>query len=147
MSMIFITGGAWQGKTAFAETLAAALITPEPGKRVSCAGSKTESPPLPVACGRKDPFETALERPVISGFHCFVRRLLREERDINAFIAAIGEKNPNVVITADELGCGIVPTDPEERAWREAAGRAAEKLAADSEAVYRMTCGIAVRLK
>ena len=145
--MIFITGGAWQGKTAFAETLAAALVTPEPGERESGAGSKTESPSLPVACGQKDPFETAFDRPVISGFHYFVRRLLWEARDINAFIAAIEEKNPNVVITADELGCGIVPADPEERAWREAAGRAAEKLAADSEAVYRMICGIAARLK
>ena len=93
------------------------------------------------------PFETALERPVISGFHYFVRRLLWEERDVNEFIAAIEAKNPDVVITADEIGCGIVPMDPEERAWREAAGRAAEKLAADSEAVYRMVCGIATRLK
>ena len=125
--MIFITGGAWQGKTAFAETLAAGRATP--------------------ASGRRDPFETALERPVISGFHYFVRRLLWEERDVNEFIAAIEAKNPDVVITADEMGCGIVPVDPEERAWREAAGRAAEKLAADSEAVYRMVCGIATRLK
>ena len=100
-----------------------------------------------MASGRRDPFETALERPVISGFHYCVRRLLWEERDVNEFIAAIEAKNPDVVITADEIGCGIVPVDPEERAWREAAGRAAEKLAADSEAVYRMVCGIATRLK
>ena len=145
--MIFITGGAWQGKTAFAETLAADFVTMESGERVSCDGSITEKKAVPVACGRSDPFETAFERPVISGFHYFVRRLLREERDVNEFIAAIGETNPNAVITADELGCGIVPADPEERAWREAAGRAAEILAADSDAVYRMICGIAVRLK
>ena len=113
--MIFITGGAWQGKTAFAETLAVDFVTMESGERVSCAGSITEKKAVPVACGRSDPFETAFERPVISGFHYFVRRLL--------------------------------PADPEERAWREAAGRAAEILAADSDAVYRMICGIAVRLK
>ena len=145
--MIFITGGAWQGKTAFAETLAAGRATPGIGEHVLYAGPKTEERTLPVASGRRDPFETALERPVISGFHYFVRRLLWEERDVNEFIAAIEAKNPDVVITADEIGCGIVPMDPEERAWREAAGRAAEKLAADSEAVYRMVCGIATRLK
>ena len=73
---------------------------------------KTEERTLPVASGRRDPFETALERPVISGFHYFVRRLLWEERDVNEFIAAIEAKNPEVVITADEMGCGIVPVDP-----------------------------------
>ena len=57
------------------------------------------------------------------------------------------EKNPNAVITADELGCGIV----RQTRKRGMAGRrpeeAAEILAADSDAVYRMICGIAVRLK
>ena len=40
--MIFITGGAWQGKTAFAETLAAGRATPGIGEHVLYAGPKTE---------------------------------------------------------------------------------------------------------
>lgn len=128
--MRLITGGAWQGKTAFA---------------VKLAGEAGREPA--VADGLRDPFEAAYERPVIGGFHYYVRRLLKEERDVDEFIEEIEERNPDVVITSDELGCGIVPVDPEERAFREAAGRAAVKLASDSQAVYRMVCGIPVRLK
>ena len=50
--MIFITGGAWQGKTAFAETLAAGRATPGIGEHVLYAGLKTEERTLPVASGR-----------------------------------------------------------------------------------------------
>ena len=54
---------------------------------------------------------------------------------------------PPAVITLDEVGCGIVPLEKTERDYREAVGHAGQMLAAAAAEVYRMQCGIAVRIK
>ena len=54
---------------------------------------------------------------------------------------------PQGVLICDEVGSGVVPTDPEDRAWREAVGRICCELAPHAEAVYRVTCGLGMRLK
>lgn len=46
------------------------------------------------------------------------------------------------VVVCDEVGCGIVPLDPDDRAWRERVGRLCCDLAAEAEAVVRVVCGI-----
>ena len=46
------------------------------------------------------------------------------------------------VVLLREVGCGIVPIDDNERAWRERAGRLGCLLAAQAEIVVRVTCGI-----
>ncbi len=46
-----------------------------------------------------------------------------------------------------EVGSGVVPLDPGERAWREATGRLACALAKEAETVVRVTAGIPVVLK
>ena len=46
-----------------------------------------------------------------------------------------------------EVGAGIVPIDPGERAYREGVGRALCAIAQNSETVTRAVCGIGVRLK
>ena len=51
------------------------------------------------------------------------------------------------IIVCDELGCGVVPMDAFERAWRERTGRIGCELAKQAEAVYRVTCGIGTRIK
>ena len=50
-------------------------------------------------------------------------------------------------VICDEVGCGVTPLDREERAWREQVGRACCRIAAESEAVYRVYCGLGVRIK
>ena len=50
-------------------------------------------------------------------------------------------------VTMNELGAGIVPADPAERAYRERAGRLAVLLAKEADEVVRMVCGIPVVLK
>ena len=47
----------------------------------------------------------------------------------------------------DELGCGVVPMDDEDRAWRERTGRLLCDLAAKADRVDRVFCGIPMRLK
>lgn len=51
------------------------------------------------------------------------------------------------VVIATEVGAGVVPADPAERAAREAAGRLACLLAARAERVVRVFCGLPLPLK
>lgn len=51
------------------------------------------------------------------------------------------------VVIATEIGGGIVPIDPAERAAREAAGRLACLLAARASCVVEMFCGLPKVLK
>ena len=51
------------------------------------------------------------------------------------------------VVIATEIGGGIVPIDPAERAAREAAGRLACLLAARASCVVEMFCGLPTALK
>lgn len=131
--MILIVGGAWQGKLDFAREL---------------AGKKNAVYELcQVAEGSTDSFEAALDCRIIHGFHEYVRRVLKENKSVEAFIEKIQAQNPEVIITSNELGCGIVPVDREDREWRETSGRASVRLAKSSDQVYRLVCGIASRIK
>lgn len=51
------------------------------------------------------------------------------------------------VVTCAEVGGGVVPLSPEERAWREAVGQMSCALAERASCVVRMVCGIPVQLK
>lgn len=132
--MVLIIGGAWQGKLDFAREVA------EKEKKAAYESSK-------VAEGGTDSFEAALDCQIIHGFHEYVRRLLKENKSVEAFIVEIERQNPEVIITLNELGCGIVPMDRDDREWREASGRASVRLARNSARVYRLVCGIASRIK
>lgn len=130
--MILIIGGAYQGKMAFAEQLL------EEQKKNGKTGS------------------------IFPQFHMWVKAHM--EADANDKIsetANSNEKNdklekelreklaqePDTIIVCNELGCGIVPMDAFDRAWRERTGRLTCALAAQADAVYRVTCGIGTRIK
>ena len=51
------------------------------------------------------------------------------------------------IVIASELGGGVVPVDPAERAAREAAGRLACLLSRRAERVVRVFCGLPLELK
>lgn len=99
------------------------------------------------ADGRTDSYEEAFRRPIVACFHEYIRRLLLEGKDPKAFAEQLLEKNKRAVIVADEIGYGIVPVDPFERTYREEDGRVCQYLAAEAETVYRVVCGLAVRIK
>ena len=119
--MILIIGGAYQGKMAFAEQLL------EEQKKNGKAGS------------------------IFPQFHMWVKAHM--EADANDKISEhvnSNEKNdklekelreklvqePDTIIVCNELGCGVVPMDAFDRAWRERTGRLTCALAAQAEAVY-----------
>lgn len=136
--MILITGGAWQGKLSFAN----ALLTEQ---------SRLPDQPLHGTCkvaeGVRDDYEAAFCSRIIQGLHEYIRRLLKEEKSVEDFLAELMIQNKDAIVITNELGCGIVPMDPEERHWREVSGRAAVQLAKRAEAVYRVTCGIGMKIK
>lgn len=51
------------------------------------------------------------------------------------------------MVVCREVGCGVVPMDRGDRDRREAVGRLCCDLAREAEAVYRLQCGLAMRLK
>ena len=81
------------------------------------------------------------DRPVLDALESAVRR---DPASADALLPLL--KNKQVVICC-EVGSGVVPLDPKERAWREAVGRLACALAKEADAVVRVTAGIPVLLK
>lgn len=78
-----------------------------------------------------------------------LERGLDSDAWIERLIADIKSANQSEeqVIIMNDVSQGIVPMDPEERAFREANGRAMIKLAEASDEVHRVFCGIGTRIK
>ena len=55
--------------------------------------------------------------------------------------------NPELILICDEVGCGVVPVDPSQRARREKVGRLCCRLAKRAERVERIFCGMPMTLK
>ena len=124
--MKFITGGAYQGKLEYAKKL-------YPGAEwTDGAGCSLQEI---LSCGAVD------------NFHLFVRRWLQEGKTPQELIRAILDKNRDLIIVCDEIGCGLVPTDAFEREYRESVGRICTQLVEYADEVYRVTCGIGGRLR
>lgn len=124
--MKFITGGAYQGKLEYAKKL-------YPGAEwTDGAGCSLREI---LSCGAVD------------HFHLFVRRWLQEGKTPQELIRAILDKNRDLIIVCDEIGCGLVPTDAFEREYRESVGRICTELVKYANEVYRVTCGIGGRLR
>lgn len=62
-----------------------------------------------------------------------------------------GEELPSfpeeAIVIAREVGCGVVPMEAEERAWRERHGAVLQELARRADRVIRVFCGIDEVLK
>ena len=81
---------------------------------------------------------------LITDFHLLLKDYAGDPR---AFAEDFCREHSDAVVVADEIGCGVVPIDRKDRAWREAAGRAVCILAQQAESVTRVVCGIGVRIK
>lgn len=130
--MILITGGAYQGKLKFAESIC----------------EKKE----PVIVHGEQAKRAELERAdIITDFHLYIRRLMKEEteekQEVKSAVKELILKNPEVILEIHQLGCGVVPIDSFERSYREQAGRVGCMLAEQAESVYLVHCGIARKLK
>ena len=73
-----------------------------------------------------------------------VQDLAADAADLNRLADELADYD---VVTAAEVGGGVVPIDPAARAAREAAGRLACLLAARADCVVQMFCGLPTILK
>lgn len=76
-----------------------------------------------------------------------VEELLRQEEDGEAFARRLLAEHEQAVLWANEIGCGVAPLEAGERRWREQTGRCLIYLASQAEQVFRLCCGLALRLK
>ena len=110
--MIFVTGGAYQGKKRF--------VT--------------------------DVLGINKER-VLFAAHEYIEEVLEYGGDPEKMIFSLIESGEIEAVTADEIGMGIVPADERDRKRREMTGRIMCYIAANADEVYRLVCGIPVRIK
>lgn len=129
--MILIIGGAHQGKGAFARELSG--LGQEEFERLAWDG-------------KKDITEDITGKRYLLNFHHRIRRLQERGADTDAYVEEILEELPEI-ITMDEVGCGIVPLERGDRDYREAVGRAGQRMAARAKQVFRVMCGIPVQIK
>ena len=81
-------------------------------------------------------------------FHETIRRaVLTDGQDPREFARQFCREHPDAIVIANEVGAGVVPMVREERAFREAVGRALCIIAQQAESVTRCVCGIGVRIK
>ena len=122
--MILITGGAYQSKRRFA--MARFALAPE--EICDCALSAPD-----------------LSKKALCHVEQYVLRCIREGRDETALldVPALAEK----ILIFDDISCGVVPLEAEERAWRERTGRLAAALAQSADEVWRVFFGLGERIK
>lgn len=124
--MRIITGGAFQGKRAFAEKLYPGVEWTDGGR---CA---------------LDEIRTCR---AVYGFHEFVKRWLEQGKNWEELASLMLEENRDLILICDEIGCGLVPVDAFEREYRESTGRVMNALTEQAERVDRVVCGIGRRIK
>ena len=95
----------------------------------------------------KTAFAHTLSEHVCDDLHRLIREWMQSGEDLQEQVAQIVKAYADGVVTVAEVGCGLVPMDAFEREYRETVGRSSCGLAAQAGEVYRITCGIAVRIK
>lgn len=84
---------------------------------------------------------------ILDSFHESIGQALQRGEKPQAFAVRICREQPDAVIVANEVGSGVVPVSAQERAFREAVGRALCVIAQEACEVTRVVCGIGVRIK
>lgn len=123
--MKFVTGGACQGKLNYA---------------------KERYPDAEWTDGDTCPLQEIESCEAVDHFHLFVRRWMQEGRSPQELTDTILNRDSDIIIVCDEIGCGLVPVDAFEREYRESVGRICTELVKHAEEVHRVTCGVGVRL-
>jgi adenosyl cobinamide kinase/adenosyl cobinamide phosphate guanylyltransferase len=89
-------------------------------------------------------FKIAPDDPrLVKDFHGRVREQMEHDQDPLADLPHWRDK----IILCDDIFCGVVPLDPPTRQWRETLGRCLIRVAAEADEVYRVFCGLGIKIK
>jgi adenosyl cobinamide kinase/adenosyl cobinamide phosphate guanylyltransferase len=126
--MHLITGGAFQGKTAYA----AARYALNEEDVFTCAA---------------DSIAVDFSRRCITKLENFSLACVRQGVDPAELMISQKSAWSNAILVCGDISAGVVPTEPVYRAWREANGRLLQALASHAFEVTRMFAGLPERLK
>lgn len=152
--MILITGGSFQGKKTFAEQY---IEKEKIGVPISVVWTD----------GGEASWKEFVEGRYCCCLHLFVRRVLdgsvgpadgdggpdgdnqadKKEPILRLLLEEMLSGPSDRVIVTDEIGCGIVPADASGRLYREETGRLCCLIAAGAGEVWRVCCGMGMRIK
>ena len=175
--IILVTGGARSGKSAFADSYAAAL----PGRHAYVATARIfdEEMAQRIAIHRKrrpsswQTWEIPQDLPETMERLCqssdvvlvdcltlyFSNYLFAHDgeedeavidgalAELQAVLAAFRQAGVTAVLVTNELGCGIVPMEHVSRLYRDLMGKINQAAAAEADEVYLSVCGITTELK
>lgn len=69
------------------------------------------------------------------------------EREVDALLTAFEKRGESWLVISNEVGLGLVPPNPLGRIYRDALGRANQRLAAAADEVLFMAAGLPMRIK
>jgi adenosylcobinamide kinase / adenosylcobinamide-phosphate guanylyltransferase len=171
-AVVYITGGARSGKSAFAQRLAerhagsllyvatAAIGDGEMAERVrrhqAVRGERwtTLEEPLDLA-GRLPEAAAGCDALLLDCVTLWLSNLLHHHNEdaaavlaeVDRFIATFATLPAPLYLVSNEVGDGIVPANPLARLFRDVAGEAGQKLAAAADEAYLVVAGLPLRLK
>jgi adenosyl cobinamide kinase/adenosyl cobinamide phosphate guanylyltransferase len=125
--MTLIFGGAYQGKLAYAL---------ERFNLTESDVSRCDSDEINMPANR-----------IIYEVDKWILALVKKEADVEEAVRQFIVANKDAVIICSDISCGVVPTDPVLRKWREAVGKTLAALSHNSDEVIRLFCGIQTRIK
>ena len=109
--MILITGGRYQGKLSYAQS---------------------------IACP---------ENTIIDNCDDMIRQELGDGETPENVIAGWRNVPEDSILILNDVSMGIVPIDKNERVFRETVGKVGVMLAENADSIYRVFCGIPMKIK
>ncbi len=122
--MKLVIGGAYQGKLDYSKTEYGITDVFE------CEGTEID-----------------FSHPCINGIEKFCLACVKEGIEAKDYFEANKSSWADSVLISEDIFCGVVPIDAENRAWREMTGRLCMYLTAEADEVVRMFCGLPQKLK
>ena len=84
---------------------------------------------------------------IIRDLHLIIKKAMQNGKNAYEDTERLLDENNDAVFITNEVGGGIVPIDAFEREWREVCGRISCTFAEKADAVYRVVCGIGIKIK
>ena len=155
--MVFIIGGSYQGKTECAfrrmrnqdkkeseiGAEAFSVFDARNMKKSEKLEALPETERRQALNARRQVFQEISDSQTVLHLELLVRRLMEQDSETENW----EEDLFSALQDREEIGYGIVPLDPFERAYREKEGRFCQRVAACAREVQRVICGVETRIK